>query len=538
MNPVNTPRPPTRKLTVRLLRLDSTPEESLRGRVSPLQEWQRIPGSRLSFGNIGGGDSPEWSKFLELSADERRALRNRSTYALLFIPVDDRWFCVTFGMGHVKLDTSSIENNFGLRVALNELDPDQLRSIDIRKPDSNTLMRRSQTSRGSEQSIFGIDTDQDIVRIIAGKARPTGFATRIAGADSLAIHRQVVLDDLPRVCSEAYTKSQGNAYKQHFPWIDHIAHIRDSHTIATLEQRLTVALTDALAGTVDPSLHLSFPEINDPELGKDIKYRGFRSRVRHPDLELDGYLDSMRERSISEYSRGDLRNHKAFEVDDLNKDTGKNWRIGHCIGFEAVIDERLYVLSGGKWYEIDRNLFEQVQNAFGRLDRVALPPARSTEKEREYNLRVGGVGRRHLCLDQRFVKPAGAVTSIEMCDLLGVEKQLIHVKNGSSASTLSHLFHQGTTGARVLKMDETSRDATRGKIELAESKFGKAGFVELVPSSVERFVAGDFTVVYAVITGDDKPRLTFLSLMGLHRAVRDLRALDYRVAFAWIKRER
>ena len=174
MNPVNTPGPPTRKLTMRLLRLDSTPEESLRPRASPLQEWQRIPGSRLSFGNIGG-DPPEWSKFLELSADERRALRNRSTYALLFIPVDDRWFCITFGMGHVKLDTSSIENNFGLRVALNELDPDQLRSIDIRKPDSNTLMRRSQTSRGSEQSIFGIDTDQDIVRIYRWKGTTDRF---------------------------------------------------------------------------------------------------------------------------------------------------------------------------------------------------------------------------------------------------------------------------------------------------------------------------------------------------------------------------
>ena len=538
MNPINPPpSPPTRKLTMRLLRLDSTPEESVRGRASPLQEWQRLPGSKLSFGAVGG-DTPEWGTFLELSADERHVLRNRSTYALLFIPVDDRWFCITFGMGHVKLDASSIENNFGLRVALNELDPDQLRSIDIRKPDSNTLMRRSQTSRGSEQSIFGIDTDQDIVRIIAGKARPTGFATRIAGADSLAIHRQVVLDDLPRVCSEAYARSQGNAYKQHFPWIDHIAHVRDSHTITTLEQRLTVALTDALAGTVDPSLHLSFPEIYDPELGKDIKYRGFRSRARHPDLELDGYLDSMRERGILEYSQGDLRNHKVFEVDDLTKNTGKNWRIGDCIGFEVVIDERLYVLSGGKWYEIDRNLFEQVQNAFGRLDRVALPPARSAEKEGEYNLRVGGVDMKHLCLDRRFVRPTGAVTPIEICDLLGVERQLIHVKSGSSASSLSHLFHQGTTGARVLKTDEATRDATRGKIELVESKFEKSGFVELMPSSAERFVAGDFTVVYAVITGDENPRLTFLSMMGLHRAVQELRALDYRVAFAWIKRER
>ena len=528
---------PTRKLTMRLLRLGRSPEDSLRKGSAPLQPWGRIPGSRISFGRLGGR-IPEWVDFLEFPDDDRLQLRNRSTYALLFLPVDDRWFCITFGMGHVLLDTRSIENNFGLRVALNELDPDQLRSVDIRKPDSNTLMRRSQTSRGSEQSAFGIDTDQDIVRVLAGTSRPTGFATRIAGADSLAIHRQVVLDDLPTVCSEAFVKSRGNAYKQHFPWIDHIAHVRDPDVIAALTLRLTTALTKALAGIVDSSLHLSFPEIYDPALGKSIKYRGFRSRKRHADLELAGYLDSMREGGVSEYLPRFLNSHRVYEVDDLNENAGRNWRIGECIGFEVTEGGRLYVLSGGKWYEIDRNLFEQVRRTFDGLEQVVLPPARREEKEREYNCRVGGDGRERLCLDRALVKPTNSVTRIEVCDLLGVDRELIHVKNGSSASTLSHLFHQGTTGARVLKVDEAARDETQEKIKRAEREFDQSGFLELMPSGTQRFVARDFTVIYAVISGSEQPRLTFLSLMGLHRAVQDLRALDYRVAFAWIRRER
>ena len=219
----------------------------------PLQEWELVPGSLIGYGSLGGL-IPEWADFLELSEDDRQTLRNRSTYALLFIPVNDRWFCITFGMGHVKLETAAFERDFGLRVALNEVDPVELRSIDVRSPDANTRMRRSQTSRGADQGAFGIDVHQDIMRVVAGKARSQTFASRVTGADSLAIRRKVLLGELPTVCDQAYTISLKDTYKQHFAWIDQIAHVRAADTIAALQSRLVTILTDALAGTVDFSL--------------------------------------------------------------------------------------------------------------------------------------------------------------------------------------------------------------------------------------------------------------------------------------------
>ena len=537
MNPVNNTGTRTRQLTMRLLRKGVHPEESLRQGAAPLEleEWDRILGSRLSVGSIGG-HTPEWADFLGLPEETKSKLRNRSTYGILFIPADNRWFCITFGLGHTKLDSSRFETNFGLRVALNEIDPVGLRSVDVRSPDANTRMRRSQTSRGSDQSAFGIDFHQDIIRVIAGKPKASDFASRIAGADSLAIRKKVRLPQLPNVCSEAYAKSQEDTYKQHFGWIDHIAHVRDAGTLDELESHLTRALTRSLADDVDSSLHLAFPEIYDPEQSSGVRYRGFRSTDVYGDLDISDYLSALRGKNILHYLPRFLKRHRAHLVDDDMQDTGRNWRIGDCIGFAVEVDGEVYVLSGGKWYQIDRTLSVQVENSFTNLERVVLPPARVDENEPDYNKRIGRVIGDYLCLDRKLIRASGAATPVEICDLLGRNRQIIHVKNSSSASRLSHLFKQGTVAGRVLKVDQTATDSIRERIEVAQEEVGKEGFGNVIPASVEEFSAGDFTVVYAVITGRDNPKLSFFSLLSLHGAAEELRALGYRCAFSWIKR--
>ena len=408
----------TWKLSLRLLRSDLSPPDALRAGVE-LEDWAKLPDSRIAFGNLGD-NSPEWTAFLELPEEEQRRLRNKSTYALVFIKVRDRWSCITFGMGHVKLVLSCFENNFGLRVALNEVDPADLRSVDVRTPDSNTVMRRSQSSRGSDQSIFGIDVHQDILRVLAGKAKNTTFAKRLAGADALTLHRKATLQDLPGICADAYEKSQENTYKEYFGWIDQIAHVRDQMLVDELESRLVVAVTAALQGEVMESLHLAFPEIYDPEQVWDVKYRGFRSKISYSDLELSGYVEALREQGIDEYSRDYLSRHKVHEVDDRGQDCGRHWMIGMCIGCEVRSNGELYVLSGGKWYAIDPNLAAQVTTAFLRLPKIQMPTAGRNEKEPKYNKRVGGKGAELLCMDRRNIRATGAATPIEVCDLLAV----------------------------------------------------------------------------------------------------------------------
>jgi uncharacterized protein (TIGR04141 family) len=58
----------------------------------------------------------------------------------------------------------------------------------------------------------------------------------------------------------------------------------------------------------------------------------------------------------------------------------------------------------------------------------------------------------YLCLDtnQAVRDPLGARSSLEICDLLGPNNELIHVKRAEGSAPLSHLFSQGLISAQSL----------------------------------------------------------------------------------------
>jgi len=100
---------------------------------------------------------------------------------VVFLKAVGRWFAISFGLGHVKLDPACVEHDFGLRVVLNSVDPAKLRSADLRTPDENSLTKRTQTSRRSSQEAFNIDPERDIVRGLAGEPRDKAFGSKVAG---------------------------------------------------------------------------------------------------------------------------------------------------------------------------------------------------------------------------------------------------------------------------------------------------------------------------------------------------------------------
>jgi uncharacterized protein (TIGR04141 family) len=215
----------TQKLSIRLLREGVEPDDAVREAVT-LDDWDKIEGSKIILETIGGS-SPKWSQFLELPPERAGKLKNLSAIGIVFIKASTRWFAVSFGLGHVKLDPSAFEQDFGLKVVLNSVDPDLLRSADVRTPDENTLSRRSQTSRGSDQTAFAIDVERDIVRGVAGKPKDTKFASRVAGSDALSIDRKLIAEELTTACEEAYAIYNKSDYETSFKWVDQIKYVRD-----------------------------------------------------------------------------------------------------------------------------------------------------------------------------------------------------------------------------------------------------------------------------------------------------------------------
>lgn len=526
--------PNTQKLSIRLLREGLTPNDSVRDGVV-LVNWQRIPNSMISLHTVGG-TVPKWASFLDLTDEQQADLRNSTAYGLVFIQATGRWFALSFGMGHVKLDPAMVQQDFGLRVVLNAVDPKQLKSADIRTPDENTLSRRSQTSRGSDQTAFAIDVERDIVRGLAGIPKNTSFASRVAGTDALTVDRRMVVEDLPAVCSEVYAMYQRTEYKNYFGWIDQIRHVRDEATIERLDDFVVEALNQTVMGNPVDGLHLAFPVIYDPEQSTPLRYKGFNSRNLYSDLDLAGYIDALKERGKNNYSLHDLKSHSVHEVDDHGRDCGRSWRIRECLSYDTSLDGRAYVLSGDRWYQIDIELAREVQGFFDRIAQVNLPTAEADENEEDYNSRVAKLGAGLLCLDRKLIKPTGATSEIEICDFLSVNRQFIHVKDKTSSSRLSHLFNQGTVAARVLIVDAAARDRVREKIREREAESGESDYLALLPSSTEDFRAADFTVVYGVLAAGADPKLPFFSLVSFRQAARELQALGYKCAFAWIQK--
>ena len=527
--------PRVQKLSIRLLKPHVRPEDTLREGLA-LRPWESLPEARIALGVLGG-NTPRWAAFLELSDGEKAPLRNRIPYGVVFVPAAGRWFAVTFGFAHVKLDPTKFEERFGLRVVLNAVDPEQIRSTDLRTPDENTMSRRSQTSRGSRQEAFSIDVERDIVQGLAGAPKDRNFALRVAGGDGLAIDKEMDLRMLPATCAAAYRMSRRSDYRKDFGWIDHVRHVRSPDLVLQLETKLIKTLDGALKGHNQGDLSLACPVIYNPMDMKFIRYRGFRSTEHYADLEFSGYLDAMKRAGLTAYARPDLESHRVHEVDDSGRDAGDTWKIDECLGFEAKYKGRTYVLSAGRWYEIDKSLASSVESFFRGIPRFPMPGARSSDNEVTYNARLRGTHKRLLCLDGKTITPTAAASPIEVCDFLTKNRELIHVKDRTSSSRLSHLFNQGTVSGRVLIADPPARDAFRRKIETAQAMAGLTGFTDVIPSSAADFDPRKYTVVYAVLGTRRSARLPFFSLVTLRQAVMDLQSRGYRYAFAWVQKK-
>lgn len=527
----------TQTIAIRLLREGWNPADAVRAGVE-LEDWALFEGAKLATGPLGGG-APDWTNFLVLTEEQKKKLQQRFAYGLVFLQAEGRWFAIAFGLGHSKLDPAAVEQDFGLRVVLNTVDHKKLRSADLRTPDANTVSRRSQTSRASDQAAFGIDAERDIVRGLLGEPRDQKFATKVSGGDALTLRRKLKVENLPQVCAEALKFYGSKDYQAAFGWIDQIKHVREPATVAALDGKLVAALSDALK--VDPAdvddIHLAYPSIYDPEKLGWVRFRGFRHTEIFPDLEIAHYLGALKARGIDHYKIEYLRDHSVQECDESGKTPGQSWCLSDCLVFETDHDGHRYVLSGGRWYEIDKTLAKEVSDFFNAATKVDLPEAKAGENEEKYNKRIAGEVKDMVCLDAKTIKPGGAYSPIEACDFFSEQAAFVHIKDKTASSRLSHLFNQGVVSAVTFKRDGPFRAALK---QLVEAQPDGAKFSVLLPGKDDKVKPEDFTVIFGVLAnakaGKD-PRLPFFSMVTFRQAARHISdELGFNVAFAWVRK--
>lgn len=452
---------------------------------------------------------------------------------VLFLPVDDRIFAICFGHIHMALEDEAFERQFGLKVTLNSVPRDGLRTLDLATPDAVTFQKRVQASKDSDVQDFGVDVLRDLARVAGGTPSEASFAKFVAGRDSLSITCKLASDDLLNKCEQILQVYRSNTYKQRFPWIDNMQVVRDRATLNALDRKLFAALT-ALRDGGDSELHMAPPEIVDYQEGCLLHYNGFGSSgtdfhslsiedyVAELDrCDFDGTIDDIRERH---YIKAKAPDSEVFKV---------QWRVYHCFTFETSIRtdgvSNSYVLFSGQWYCVERNFKRQVEARFQAIPRVAIIGATHCRNERELIAHLEESRSDLLCLDQVKINPLGVrYANIEPCDFLSNARQFIHLKDGHSSGPISHLWAQGVVSAESLVSDADFRKKLRKVVSTR-----RRAALALLPAINGRVVRADYTVVYGVMrkpyrNGDlDLP---FFSKVSLQAAVDRIEQLDIPVA--------
>ncbi len=471
--------------------------------------------------------SPWWVEFLEGAIDESLGpLENATTAAVLFVEVEGRILAFTFGYGRNLLKPECFERDFGLKVALNTVDADLLRSVDVRTFEELTVHTRRQTSRGSSLDTFGLDISQDQLRAVTGQPRDTTFAKRLTGADSLKMAVKVGIEGLGQKAREMLGAYVQDDYKERFGWIDYLKGIRDPTAIETLD----TLLLDVLRNGNLQRLHLAPPEPVDWHELDGFRYSTDPDReVRH-DIDVEEWRETVE--APGDLTLEDIKRARVEVMYTGQEQPVDKWSVYECVVFETEMDERFFVLTGERWFEVARDFANSVTAYVAALPQsgVSLPDSPSGEKEEDYNRRVAEGGSEFALMDRKLIQYGGGYSRIEFCDLLSQDRQFIHVKRKVRSATLSHLFAQGTVPAEAFLRDPEFRRLVR---EVVADVNGE--FEGLIPE--DRPNPQEYEIVYAIIAapGGAWPQsLPFFSQLHLRQAAQRLQTLGYNVSTKFV----
>ncbi|MBV6782946.1 TIGR04141 family sporadically distributed protein [Xanthomonas campestris pv. trichodesmae] len=288
----------TTTLSLRLLRPDRTVEQAIRD-TSAVAEVECDSG-RLFIAQAPG-TPPTWLRVVnQFTKQGDLKLENKSCAAVLFLDIqpDDkrlrtRTFALTFGSGHHALDTDAFVRNFGLKVTLNSVARGALKNLDIATLDSTTIQKRIQASRKADLQGFGIDLQNDLLRLAGGVPTDTSFANALAGRDALTLTSKLSATEIPEKCKTALRLFDANDYKKDYSFIDQIIPVLDKKTLADLDDIVFKEIKTLLDGK--PSdLHITLPEIIDPEESSDFGYFGIGfnsgSKKSYGELAIEDYI--------------------------------------------------------------------------------------------------------------------------------------------------------------------------------------------------------------------------------------------------------
>lgn len=474
--------------------------------------------------------TPWWASFFGI----QKRLNQASKGSLVFLPAAGHWFALSFGHVAHNLKDESYEYDFGLRVTLNSVDPEKLKSTDTLEP-SGSKRQRIQLPTASDLTVFDIDTDSNILKSLTGKVKHEHKQTfsHASGASSIRISSAVASDGLVALCEKLLVLYQDNSFETVFPDIQNISPVRDPVVVDQLNAKLIEAIK-----AKEDSVSLSIPEIQNYAAGIWGTFSGEGGGRVYDDIYITRYFEYLDEANFDLNTidkKMHLDRHRLALTSEDGRSILDSWPIFKCLVFDTslVAGGDAYHLSEGNWYAISTNYVAKLTAYLDPLCKDTGLPDFAHDDEAAYNTASSGALETRVCLDRTNIAPAGQ-KQVEPCDIYEVtdgKAVLHHVKISTLSAQLSHLFNQGTNSVKLLRADAEAMTNLQNLIS-----------AKVAPAQSEPMVAplkaDQMKVVFQIVTHKPKEpkslNLPLFSRISLMRCMKELKVMGIEAEFCFI----
>lgn len=467
------------------------------------------------------GLQPPWTRLFDASPEVPANTFGvtKTIGAILLVRHKNRAFLLTFGMGYHLLNGDSVERDFGLRVALNAVDPNKLRSLDKASYDHNPLNSRTQSTIDADLVDLDLDAETEMLYAVTGVSQVPILGSNVTGRDALTLNVEIALSGIPALLDAVLTL-YARALPKQFEWIDNVRRVKDPEIRETLD----LLLNDALDSPDGATIWLGEPEIVDWESQTGYSFDLRPNTPRHVVLQLSELRAYLAGKGLS--LTVDAVRQTTVHVNDANYEPVKSWSAYRCLYAEIPDGKHRYVLRHGDWYEVDADFVQEIDKSMSTIQTYGFSlPLYSLDREEDYNESVAAAHPEIHVMDKLTTAIGGRYDKVEFCDLIRNGTELIHVKFYRSSGTLSHLFAQGSVAAEAFVKDEGFRERLNKKLP-APLK---------LQNIADRPDARSYSVVFGIATTKALPEdLPFFSKVTLRNAHRTLQALGFDVRLAAI----
>ena len=477
-----------------------------------------LPFDAKAFFQQNRKTKPKWLDFIKdyVNIDESEIFNATNSF-LLLIRCEKRIFAVNKGFGFGALNRKKLEKGFGLRVVLNEIDPQKIKSVDARNIDTTTKQKRVFINRNSPLYEFDFEFDEDLVNIISGQPSDEALARKLIGSNSLSITADIEFAELGDKCLQLLNSFNKDIYRQNFPFIDYLQVVKDEDLITQLEN----ILKDSIKNRSTEKLILAYPEIPDFEQIENFKIWLGRNNKLIEEVDLDQLYNFLEEADLD----ADTEDIHIIGLDNNDQAVTKKYSLHDFVVFETVFSDTRYLLSLNQWFELADNYVDEVNRELQNvpeIDHEFLPPLRYGQREDEYSEFVVNGRANTVLLDKHNYSVEG-LSRVEICDLLTQNKEFVCIKKYNGSSTLSHLFNQGFVSATLLNDEQQYRQFIINSCP--------DGFVHptISETGIER---ENITYVFAIATNTPGPlaeNLPFFSKVNLLKTNKAIRRMGFDV---------